>query len=63
MFYLEIQLANLEAIKRSRDAEVEKYKKYLNKAKTIIEGFGDKSKASADNSVEVCVHVYVGCTY
>lgn len=52
-FHLELQLANVEVMKQTRDAEIEKYKKYLNKAKTIIEGFGDKSKSSVDNSAEV----------
>lgn len=50
---LKLQLASVEVMKQSRDAEIEKYKKYLNKAKTIIEGFGDKSKSSADSTVEV----------
>eukprot|EP00731_Ephydatia_muelleri_P018348 Em0011g388a len=50
---LKLQLANVEVMKQTRDAEIEKYKKYLNKAKTIIEGFGDKSKSSVDNSAEM----------
>ncbi len=48
----ETQIVGLEEVKRSKDGEIEKYKKYLNKAKKIIESFGG-NKGQADDSMEV----------
>ena len=45
------QVAGLEDERKSKDSEIEKYKKYLSKAKKIIESFGDKNKT--DENVEV----------
>ena len=36
-----------------KDAEIEKYKKYLNKAKKIIESFGEGKSRAAEDSLEV----------
>lgn len=43
------QISSLEDVKKQKDAEIDKYKKYLNKAKKIIESIGEgKSKAGED---------------
>ena len=47
-------MITLEEVKKAKDLEIEKYKKYLNKAKKIIENIGDKSQASEDG-LEVCI--------
>lgn len=41
-------MITLEEVKKAKDLEIDKYKKYLNKAKKIIENIGDKSQASED---------------
>lgn len=46
------EVASLEEVKKAKDLEIEKYKKYLNKAKKIIENIGDKPQA--EDSLEVC---------
>ncbi len=50
---LESQISSLEEAKKSKEAEIEKYKKYLNKAKKIIESFGGNKGQSSDDNVEV----------
>ena len=40
-----------------KDVEIEKYKKYLNKAKKIIEGFGEGKLRAAEDSLEVYIIV------
>jgi len=52
IFSSESTISTLEETKKSKEAEIEKYKKYLNKAKKIIESFGG-NKTSPDDSVEV----------
>lgn len=47
------QISTLEEAKKSKDVEIEKYKKYLNKAKKIIENFGGNKGQSADDSMEI----------
>ena len=39
-------------MRKAKDVEIEKYKKYLNKAKKIIENIGE-SKPVAEDSLEV----------
>jgi len=46
-------VATLEEVKKAKDLEIEKYKKYLNKAKKIIENFGESKSQSPDDSLEV----------
>ena len=48
----------MEEVRRIKDAEIEKYKKYLNKAKKIIEGFGEGKSRAAEDSLEVCTHYH-----
>jgi len=43
-----------------KEAEIEKYKKYLNKAKKIIEGFGEGKSRAAEDSLEVCTKEFKG---
>ena len=47
------QASSLEEVRKVKDAEIEKYKKYLNKAKKIIEGFGEGKSRAAEDSLEV----------
>ena len=56
------QVENLEETKKNKEMEIEKYKKYLNKAKKIIESFGE-SKTPAEDSIEVEEHVLVVCVH
>ena len=46
---------SLDELRKTKDAEIEKYKKYLNKAKKIIESFGEGKSRAAEDSLEVCV--------
>lgn len=48
VFQTAAEVITLEEVKKAKDLEIEKYKKYLNKAKKIIENIGDKSQASED---------------
>ena len=43
----------LEEMKKAKDIEIEKYKKYLNKAKKIIENIGDRKTQGAEENLEV----------
>ena len=43
---------SLQEAKKSKDQEIEKYKKYLNKAKKIIENIGE-NKTQKEDSLEV----------
>jgi uncharacterized coiled-coil DUF342 family protein len=47
------QASSLEEVRKVKDAEIEKYKKYLNKAKKIIEGFGEGKSRAAEDSLEI----------
>ena len=47
-------MASLEEVKKVKDAEIEKYKKYLSKAKKIIESFGGSAKSAPEDALEVC---------
>ena len=57
---------SLQEAKKSKDQEIEKYKKYLNKAKKIIENIGE-NKTQKEDSLEVrhlmcmyvCMYVYM----
>ena len=51
------QIVSLEDTRNSKDAEIEKYKKYLNKAKKIIESFGGNKSQTADDNMEVSLVV------
>ena len=51
------QGGGVEELRRMKDAEIEKYKKYLNKAKKIIEGFGEGKSRAAEDSLEVYIIV------
>lgn len=55
---VENQVASLEEAKKAKEAEIEKYKKYLNKAKKIIESFGGSGKSTPEDSLEVQFHIY-----
>ncbi len=46
-------MITLEEMKKTKDGEIEKYKKYLNKAKKIIESFGGNKGQSSDDNMEV----------
>lgn len=46
-------MATLEEVRKAKDVEIEKYKKYLNKAKKIIESMGDSKSQSNEDSLEV----------
>ena len=46
-------MASLEEVKKTKDAEIEKYKKYLSKAKKIIESFGGSAKTAPEDALEV----------
>ena len=48
----------MEEVRKIKDAEIEKYKKYLNKAKKIIEGFGEGKSRAAEDSLEVLMQYY-----
>ena len=48
----------MDEVRRIKDAEIEKYKKYLNKAKKIIEGFGEGKSRAAEDSLEVLMQYY-----
>ena len=48
----------MEEVQKIKDAEIEKYKKYLNKAKKIIEGFGEGKSRAAEDSLEVLMQYY-----
>ena len=48
-------MASLEEVKKTKDAEIEKYKKYLSKAKKIIESFGGSAKTAPEDALEVCL--------
>ena len=50
----ESQVLSLEEVRKTKDVEIEKYKKYLNKAKKIIESFGEGKSRAAEDSLEVC---------
>ena len=50
----ESKVASLQEVLKTKEAEIEKYKKYLNKAKKIIESFGEGKSRAAEDSVEVC---------
>ena len=50
----ESQVISLEEVQKTKDMEIEKYKKYLNKAKKIIESFGEGKSRAAEDSLEVC---------
>ena len=54
-----LKVAALEEVRKAKDVEIEKYKKYLNKAKKIIENIGD-SKSQAEDSLEVSEHGVCG---
>ncbi len=43
----------LEEMKKAKEAEIDKYKKYLNKAKKIIENIGETKSQVAEDSLEV----------
>ena len=43
----------LEEAKKAKEAEIEKYKKYLSKAKKIIESFGGSAKSTPEDALEV----------
>ena len=47
-------MVSLEEVRKVKDVEIEKYKKYLNKAKKIIESFGEGKSRAAEDSLEVC---------
>ena len=49
----------MEELRRIKDAEIEKYKKYLNKAKKIIEGFGEGKSRAAEDSLEVYMYYII----
>ena len=51
----ENEVASLEEVKKTKDAEIEKYKKYLSKAKKIIESFGGSAKTAPEDALEVCL--------
>lgn len=54
------QVEKLEETKKNKDLEIEKYKKYLNKAKKIIESFGETYiKTPAEDNIEVSMYDYV----
>lgn len=57
---LESQLSSLKEAMKLKEAEIEKYKKYLNKAKKIIEGFGEGKSRAAEDSLEVCTKEFKG---
>ena len=46
------QVASLQESKKAKEQEIDKYKKYLNKAKKIIENIGE-SKTQPEDSLEV----------
>lgn len=46
-------MTSLEEAQKMKEAEIEKYKKYLNKAKKIIESFGEGKSRAAEDSLEV----------
>lgn len=50
----ENEVVSLEEVKKTKDAEIEKYKKYLSKAKKIIESFGGSAKTTPEDALEVC---------
>jgi len=50
----------LQQEKNGKDKEIEKYKKYLNKAKKIIENIGE-NKTQKDDSLEVCTRSLSVC--
>ena len=52
-FAAESEVAALEEVKKVKEAEIEKYKKYLSKAKKIIESFGGSAKSAPEDSLEV----------
>lgn len=47
------EVATLEEVKKVKEAEIEKYKKYLSKAKKIIESFGGTAKSAPEDALEV----------
>ena len=49
----ENEVVSLEEVKKTKDAEIEKYKKYLSKAKKIIESFGGSAKSTPEDALEV----------
>lgn len=50
-------MSTLEEIKKAKDVDIEKYKKYLNKAKKIIENIGENKSQGPDDSLEVSRHI------
>ena len=46
------EVAGLQEMKKTKEKEIEKYKKYLNKAKKIIENIGE-NKTQPEDSLEV----------
>ncbi len=53
LFSSDAKIARLEEVRRVKEADIEKYKKYLNKAKKIIENFGEGKSRAAEDSMEV----------
>ena len=50
------QISSLEDVKKQKDAEIDKYKKYLNKAKKIIESIGEGKSKAGEDGLEVRPH-------
>ena len=46
-------IAKLEEVKKAKDVEIDKYKRYLNKAKKIIENIGESKSQGAEDNLEV----------
>ena len=49
---------SLQEVRKNKDQEIEKYKKYLNKAKKIIENIGE-NKTQREDSLEVSLNLEV----
>ena len=49
---------SLLEVRKNKDQEIEKYKKYLNKAKKIIENIGE-NKTQREDSLEVSLNLEV----
>ena len=49
----ESKVATLEEVKKAKESEIEKYKRYLSKAKKIIESFGGSAKSAPEDALEV----------
>ena len=57
----ESEVATLEEVKKAKEAEIEKYKRYLSKAKKIIESFGGSAKSAPEDALEV--HTFGSLTF